>query len=60
MDELTRVVTVEITSICKGNIENVRPKEQVAKELEEVLKMNLNADDVLVTNIQDFPREVEV
>lgn len=54
MDELIRVVTVEITSIHKGNIEEVKPKEQVAEELTEVLKMELDVDNVLVTNVQDF------
>lgn len=59
MDEITRVFTVEITFIEKGNAEDIIPKDDVKALMQKELKKYLNADDVLVTNIQDFIREVK-
>ena len=59
MDEITRVFTVEITFIEKGNAKKLIPKEKVKALMQKDLKEYLDADDVLVTNIQDFIREVK-
>lgn len=59
MDEITRVFTVEITFIEKGNTKKLIPKEKVKALMQKDLKEYLDADDVLVTNIQDFIREVK-
>jgi hypothetical protein len=59
MDEITRVFAVEITFIGKGNAEDLIPKEEVKALMQKELKESLKADDVLVTNVQDFIREVK-
>jgi len=59
MVELTRVVTVEITGIHKGKEENIVPHDQAKVTMQNDLKKYLGADDVKVTNIQDFIREVK-
>ena len=59
MDELTRVFTVQITGIQKGNIEEMVSKEDAGKRMKEMLIDFFGADDVVVTNVQDFIREVK-
>lgn len=58
MDELTRVFTVQITGIQKGNIEEMVSKENAGKRMKELLIDFFDADNVVVTNIQDFVRKV--
>ena len=60
MQELTRIITLEITTI--GNADEACTKEEAAKGLRETLKNGIPVtaiDDVVVTNVQDFVRDVE-
>lgn len=51
MAETTRIYTVEVTTITKGETAS---KEEGAAALKECLKESFGADDVVVTNVQDF------
>lgn len=53
MKETTRIMTVEITAIKKSNMEMIS-KEEAAEIVKEGIKDTFNADDVVVTNVQDF------
>lgn len=55
MKETTRIYTVQITEIIRGNY--VETKEDAKNQMETVLKMGLNVDDVVVENVQDFVME---
>lgn len=59
MVEMTRIYTVEITGIMKGKEENIVPQDQAKVTMQNDLKKYLGADDVKVTNIQDFISEVK-
>lgn len=56
--EITRIITVQITAIEKMNEydlkEAMKDRERFKKLLEKGLKDGLDADDVKVTDIQDF------
>ena len=60
MKEITRIITVQITDIAKVNSEkDVHSKEEEAKAVAEMIKEELGVDDVVITNVQDFIRDVE-
>ena len=50
--EVTRVMTVRITVI--GDEKDMMDKKEATKEMEELIKGCLNADDVKVMKVQDF------
>ena len=55
MNEVTRIITVEITMIDKcQDLKDLKSKEQYKERFEQALKRDTGADDVVVTNIQDF------
>lgn len=59
MNELTRIMTLQVTSIgmvTDDFLAKVNDKEKV-RELERVAKKLLDADDVKITNIQNFVLE---
>ncbi len=59
MNELTRIMTLQVTSIGMMDDDffvKVNDKERV-RELERVAKKLLDADDVKITNIQNFVLE---
>lgn len=59
MKEITRITTVELTSIAKVNDESeLIAKEELKKCFEKGLKAVANCDDVKVLNMQDFIRDV--
>lgn len=56
MKEITTIITLEVTTINKikdGQILDIKER-----ELENDLKKNLEADDVKVTNVQNFERDI--
>lgn len=56
MNEVTRIYTVEITKIDRR--EEHRPlTEDEKREVADNLKALIRADDVVVTNVQDFVRD---
>lgn len=63
MNELTRIITVQITAIGKVPAEKLeaelkRVKDQgVILDLEETLKNDLGVDDAKIISIQDFVLE---
>jgi len=57
MAETTRIYTVQVTEIIKGEAE---PKEKAAETLKGCISNIFGADDVLVTNVQDFVLGEEV
>lgn len=58
--ELTRVLTVEVTAIKKLNgEEDALSKEEAAEAIKNKIKEAFYVDDVLVTNVQDFVRDVK-
>ena len=58
--ELTRVLTLEITFIeMEENLEPFTSKEKSAEKAKNLIKNYLDADDVLVTNVQDFVRDIK-
>ena len=57
MKETTRIITMEITLVSKG--EGFAPKNEVKADIEAFFKNATQADDCLVTNIQDFEMDVE-
>lgn len=52
MSEITRIITARITIIEKGD--NICSKEDEADIAKTVIKDMLNADDVVIDNVQDF------
>lgn len=58
MKELTVIVTIEVTKVIKEP-EGAVNKEKSAENIKVTLKDLLDADDVVVTNIQEFVREGE-
>jgi hypothetical protein len=54
MKELTRIITAEITMIRKGEERDFRTKEESKAAWERALKRETRADDIKVTNVQDF------
>lgn len=57
--ELTRVLTVEVTAIRKLNgKEDALSKEEAAEAIKNKIKEAFVVDDVLVTNVQDFVRDI--
>ena len=59
MIEVTRVYTIETTGIAKGKEEDIIPPEQAKVKIQNKIKNLLGCDDVLITNVQDFIREVD-
>ena len=59
MVELTRIYTVEITGIMKGKEKNIVPQDEAKVRMQKEIKDFLGCDDVVVTSIQDFIREVK-
>jgi hypothetical protein len=59
MVELTRIYTVEITGIMKGKEKDIVPQDEAKVKIQNDIKEYFGADDVLVTNVQDFIREVK-
>lgn len=60
MQEITRIVTVEITDILKNVPEGgAMSKEEWAEETKDIIKRTLCADDVVITKTQDFVRDLE-
>lgn len=60
MKEVTRIVTVELTEIEKVEDETmIKSKEQCENDLKEGYSKLGVYDNVNITNIQDFVREVE-
>ena len=58
--EVTRIVTVQITSVNKGDREEYAPHTQEEiREFEEDVKRDWNVDDVKVLDVQDFIRKEE-
>lgn len=55
MDELTRIVTVQITTIGNAN-ECKSTKEEYAGQIKDML-IDLGADDVVILSAQDFIME---
>lgn len=55
MAELTRIITVEVTMI--GDAEGAVEKESQSKAIAARIKEAIGADDVNVTNVQDFVME---
>lgn len=59
MKEITRIATVQITSIIKvDDDKEIQPREEAKKKLEQNLKKMFDADDVVAT-VQDFVRDSE-
>ena len=57
--ELTRIINVQITGIdLLDSLEEAMSKEDAAKVIQGRIKDCLMVDDVLVTDIKDFVREV--
>lgn len=56
MKEVTTIVSLEVTSINK--IEDSAGIELIRDEFAENLKKYLDVDDVVVTNVQNFEREI--
>ena len=57
--ELTRIINVQVTEIKKlDSLEKTISKEDVTKLIKRRIKECLDIDDVLVTDIKDFVREV--
>lgn len=55
MKELTRIVTVEITSIVNYEKDSeICSKEKAAESVKRELLAYKDIDDVVVTNVQDF------
>lgn len=60
MKEITRITTVELTQIFKVEDEaDIKSKEQCENDLKEGYSKLGIYDNVNITNIQDFVREVE-
>ena len=62
MKEVTRIFTVEITSVTRGNVEDLIPHGEAKESLENDLKKQeifKDADDIKVVNVQDFVRDVQ-
>lgn len=60
MKEITRITTVELTSILVVEDETeLPPKDKVKKSFEEGMKYMSNCDDAKVIRMQDFIRDVE-
>lgn len=58
--ELTRIITVQITGIAKGwEAENAASPEKEKEALIKSLRKHYDVDDVVITNVQDFIRDVE-
>ena len=55
MSELTRIITMEVTMISKG--ENAPDKEEAKNAVEKAIKETLGADDVNILKVQDFVNE---
>ncbi len=53
MSEVTRIITVKITGIFDGEIEEPL-SEEITQKFSEALKKELKADNVVVTDVQDF------
>ena len=51
MGETTRIYTVEVTEIIKGEAQS---KEEGAKQLKSCIANIFGADNVVVTKVQDF------
>ena len=60
MVEITRIFTVEITAVDKAPEEKILPKEEAKQLLKKRIEKYLNCDidNVNVTNVQDFIREL--
>lgn len=59
MKEITRIITARITHIEKVADENeLVSADRVKSEYGEIAKHLLNADDVVVDNVQDFVRDI--
>lgn len=54
MSEVTRIITAKITFIDKGSMNE---KEEEAEIVENAVKNVLDADNVVVTDVQDFVME---
>ena len=64
MKEVTRIITAEITVIETGENELVTEAvgvslDEKCKYIAEVIKLDTHADDVKVTNVQDFVRDLD-
>lgn len=62
MQEVTRIYTVEITKIERGNAKDIIPHEQSKKDAEkyiQILKKSAGVDDIKIVKIQDFVRDVQ-
>lgn len=55
MAELTRIITVEVTMI--GDADGAVEKQEHAKNVADRIKEAVGADNVNVTNVQDFVME---
>ena len=66
MKEITRITTVEITEVgvmpeeVADYCTDEKAKESYKSRLKDELKKMLGADDVNVTNVQDFIKDLEV
>lgn len=60
MKEITRIVTMEVTQIVQVEDETeVMSREEAKQYIETSMKNYAGYDDVLVTNVQDFVRDLE-
>ena len=63
MNELTRIITVQITAIGKVPAEKLEAElksvndQEVIRDLEETLKIDLGVDDAKIISTQDFVLE---
>lgn len=61
MTERTVIATIEVTKIHKDIADDaILEKEEVIENIKEEVKKALDADDVVVTNMQEFVRKVAV
>lgn len=56
MSEVTRIFTVKITGVFEGELEG-HISEEITRKFASALKKELDADDVVVTDVQDFVLE---
>lgn len=55
-EELTRIITIELTEIKKENLDKEKPAEVVQKRIEEFFGEFLPQYDDVHVKVQDFPR----
>lgn len=61
MKEITRIITVQITDIAKvdDDFNDGESRDWVRENAGEAYKQILDVDDVVVTDVQDFIKDIE-